>query len=431
MKRQCESWMRTGVAMALAISGSACGGMAIQSSGADAQTRRSPGPYVEVARGHYLVRAGDCKSCHTARGGTPWAGGRAIPTPFGVIYSTNITPDPATGIGDWSFEDFYRSMHDGVARDGHHLYPAFPYPWFTRLSRSDVHAIKVYLDTLTPVRQRDVPNELPWPFSMRGVMAVWNKLYFDASTYQPDPKRSAQWNRGAYLVRGAGHCGACHGDKNFAGATDMEHPFQGGMAEHVYAPDLTGSKRTGLGGWSVADIVEYLGTGSNRITSAAGPMAEVVRMSTQYLSADDRRAIAVYLKSLPAAHVREHDAQDKNNIDNTVMRAGKAVYVDDCQGCHMDGGNGIPGVFPPLHDSSAIVVDKPQTLIQAVLEGAQIPPTRVKPTGLRMPAFDRKLSNAEIADVLTFIRNSWGNHAGAVSEDAVGHLRGTLGGSPQ
>ncbi|HET8555136.1 MAG TPA: cytochrome c [Rhodanobacteraceae bacterium] len=430
MKLRRRPWARIGIAVVLALLIGACSGMTAQPSDADAQTRRSPGSYVEVTRGHYLARIGDCKSCHTAKGGKPWAGGRAIPTPFGVIYSTNITPDPATGIGDWSFEDFYQSMHEGVARDGRHLYPAFPYPWFTRLSRDDVHAIKAYLDTLTPVRQRDVPNELPWPFSMRSVMAVWNKLYFDAGTYQPDPGHSAEWNRGAYLVRGVGHCGACHGSKNFAGATDMDHPFRGGMAEHVYAPDLTGSRRTGLGNWSVADIVEYLGTGSNDITSAAGPMAEVVRMSTQYLSASDRRAIAVYLKSLPAARTREHGAQDENDIDASVMRSGKAVYIDDCQGCHMDGGKGIPGVFPPLRGSSAIVADKPQTLIQAVLEGARIPPTRAKPTGLQMPAFDRKLSNAEIADVLTFIRNSWGNHAGAVSEGTVGDLRDTLGSTP-
>ncbi|HET6587922.1 MAG TPA: cytochrome c [Oleiagrimonas sp.] len=429
MNKPRKPWIRLGVATALATSGSSCASMPIQSS--SPQARRSPGSYVEVTLGRYLARAGDCQSCHTARGGIPWAGGRAVPTPFGVIYSTNITPDPATGIGDWSFEDFYRSMHEGVARGGRHLYPAFPYPWFTRLSRSDVRAIKVYLDTLKPVRQRNVPNELPWPLSMRSAMAVWNKLYFDAGAYQADPKQSAQWNRGAYLVRGAGHCGACHSSKNFAGATDMQHPFRGGMAEHAYAPDLTSSKRTGLGHWSVADIVEYLGTGSNDITSAAGPMAEVVKMSTQYLSTDDRRAIAVYLKSLPASRTQDEDASSSDNIDDAVMRAGKAVYVDDCQGCHMDEGKGIPGVFPPLRGSSAIVVEKPQTLIQAVLEGAQIPPTHAKPTGLTMPAFDRKLSNAEIADVLTFIRNSWGNHAGAVSEGAVGDMRDTLGNSPE
>lgn len=423
MKPPHKSWIRIGIAIAVLFC-SACGAIVIASSGP--QARRGPGPYVEVTRGHYLVRAGDCKSCHTAEGGKPWAGGRAIPTPFGVIYSTNITPDPSTGIGNWSFEDFYQALHNGIARDGHHLYPAFPYPWYTRISRDDAHAIKAYLDTLTPVRQRATPNELPWPFSMRSVMAVWNKLYFDAGSFQPDPKKSAEWNRGAYLVRGLGHCGACHTSKNFAGASDQDHPYHGGMAEHVYAPDLTSDKRTGLGNWSVQDIVEYLGTGSNDITSAAGPMAEVVHMSTQYLSTADRHDIAVYLKSVPSAHPNKAADKDHENIDKDTMRAGQAVYVDDCQGCHMDEGKGLPGVFPPLRNASVIVADKPQTLIQAVLEGAKIPPTKAKPTGLQMPAFDRKLSNAQIADVLTYIRNSWGNHASAVSEGSVGDLRNTL-----
>lgn len=395
---------------------------------ADAMHRTSAGPYVAITHGRYLARAGDCKDCHTAKGGKPWAGGRAVPTPFGVIYSTNITPDPSTGIGNWTYKDFYRAMHSGVRRDGSKLYPAFPYPWFTKLSRRDVYDLKAYLDTLTPVYQRNLPTELPWPMSMRSVMTVWNKMYFDAGTFHADPKQSAQWNRGAYLVRGIGHCGACHTSKNFAGASDMDDPFHGGMAEHVFAPDLTDDERTGLGKWSVKDIVEYLGTGSNDITSAAGPMAIVVRMSTQYLTQSDRRAIAVYLKSVPDAHP-QRDVAD-NDIDEHIMQAGKAVYIDNCQGCHMDDGKGLEHVFPPLRSSSAILAAQPQTLIQAVLEGAKIPATQAKPTGLAMPAFDRKLSDAQIADVLTYVRNSWGNHAGAVSAGTVGDLRKTLNTGP-
>lgn len=428
MNVPCKPRIRIGAgALAAALALGACSSPGPDARGR-AMHRTSAGPYVSVTRGRYLARLGDCKDCHTAKGGEPWAGGRAVPTPFGIIYSTNITPDPSTGIGNWTYRDFYRAMHAGVSRDGSNLYPAFPYPWFTHMTRRDVYDLKAYLDTVTPVHQRKPDNKLMWPLGYRTVMTVWNRLYFDAGTYQPDPDKSAQWNRGAYLVRGIAHCGACHTGRNFAGASDMSDPFQGGMAEHVFAPDLTSDPRTGLGNWSVDEIVEYLGTGSNDITSAAGPMATVVHMSTQYMSKSDRQAIAVYLKSIPAAHP-EREAAD-NHIDESIMRAGKAVYVDNCQGCHMDDGKGLKHVFPPLRGSSAILAAKPQTLIQAVLAGAKKPATKAKPTGLAMPAFDRKLSNAQVAHVLTYIRNSWGNHASAVSPGTVGSMRDTSSSTP-
>jgi mono/diheme cytochrome c family protein len=389
-----------------------------------ADSRHSAGPYASISRGRYLVRAGDCKACHTADGGQPFAGGRAVPTPFGTIYSTNITPDNDTGIGRWDGDDFYRAMHNGIDRQGNHLYPAFPYPSYTKLSRDDVRAIKAYLDTVKPVRQRPTPNELPWPMSMRSMMAVWDGLYFDAGTYRSNPKQSAQWNRGAYLVQGLGHCGACHTHKNFAGATDDDHPLRGGYAEHVYAPSLIGNRRDGLGGWSADDIVEYLATGSNKESTAAGPMVEVVEQSTQYLSQPDLRAIAVYLKSLPGN--KDDSRTDDRAGDDDTMKRGAQLYVDNCDGCHLRDGSGEPNVFPPLRASSAIQAAKPETLIQVVLQGYASPATGPKPTGLAMPAFSDKLSDADIADVLTYIRNSWGNHAGAVSSDDVGDLRKTL-----
>ena len=233
-----------------------------------------------VARGRYLVKAGDCGACHTARNGQPFAGGRAVPTPFGIIYSTNITPDKDTGIGEWSRDDLYRAMHEGIDRAGNHLYPAFPYPWYTQVTRDDVDDIKAFLDTLPAVRQVDRESELPWPLNQRASIAAWNALYFDADTFVADASHSAQWNRGAYLVRGLGHCGACHTDKNFAGAVDKDKPLQGGMGENACAPALTGGMRDGLGGWTVADIAEYLKTGSNAKSAAAGPMAEVIAQST-------------------------------------------------------------------------------------------------------------------------------------------------------
>ncbi len=390
--------------------------------------RMGPGASVRVERGRYLVAAGDCVACHTAKNGKPFAGGRPVPTPFGVIYSTNITPDPDTGIGRWNNDDFYRAMHEGIDRQGKHLYPAFPYPWYTRISRDDVLSIKAYLDTLTPVRQRAPANELPWPMSVRGAIAVWNGLYFDDGTFQADPDKSAQWNRGAYLVRGLGHCSACHGPKNFAGATDNDHPLSGGHAEHAYAPDLGGDKRDGLGDWSEQEIVDYLATGRNDRTAAAGPMAEVVEQSTQHLTSSDLHAIAVYLKSQPAGDGEDDEAH--HDVDKGVLTAGASVYVDNCMGCHLQDGSGQRGAFPPLRDSAPIRAQSADTLINVILQGSAIPSTPREPTGLRMQGFADHLSDTEIANVATYIRNTWGNHASAVSPGAVHDMRENLRSMP-
>ena len=387
--------------------------------------RMSPGPWGEISRGRYLVRAGDCEACHTAPNGKPFAGGRAIPTPFGTIYSTNITPDLDTGIGRWTDEDFYRAMHEGIDRQGHRLYPAFPYPWYTKLSRDDVLSIKAYLDTLAPVRQVHRRNELPWPLDQRGLMAMWNGMYFEEGTYRPDPKRSAQWNRGAYLVEGLGHCGACHSDKNVAGATDMDDPFTGGFAENAYAPSLAGGARDGLGRWTAQDIVQYLGTGRNGRTAAAGPMAEVIEQSTQYLSKPDLEAIATYLMSLPASKDATVAAIDKGTLSR-----GAALYVDNCEGCHLEQGKGEIGAFPPLRQSSAVQAASADTLVGVILDGAHIPSTTAEPTGLAMQGFADHLSDTQIADLATYVRNAWGNHAPAVDADDVADLRKTLRQSP-
>ncbi len=401
---------RIPVVVALAL---LAGFVAIRSAHADSA-------YSTIQRGLYLVRAGDCAACHTADGGKPFAGGRAVPTPFGILYSTNITPDKDTGIGNWTASDLYRAMHTGISRNGTHLYPAFPYPWYTRVTAADVLAIKAYLDTLEPVRQPDRPNQLPWPFDVRGLLGVWNSMYFDPGTFQSDPKKSESWNRGAYLVNGLGHCGACHTKKNFAGAADSDKPFRGGHGENAYAPNLTGDLRDGLGGWTGAEITEYLKTGSNDKSSAAGPMAEVVDHSTQYLSDADLDAIATYLKSFQ--RIRKDD--DKSRVtDNDETRHGAAIYADDCSGCHMVHGEGLAHVFPPLKGSAAIQAQQPDTLMRVVLGGAKVPATNVKPTGFAMPAFEDKLDDADIADVLTYIRTAWGNRASSVSTGAVADMR--------
>jgi len=378
--------------------------------------------YSTIERGRYLVNAGDCASCHTAEGGKPYAGGLAVPTPFGTIYSTNITPDPATGIGKWSEQDFYKAMHDGIRRDGKHLYPAFPYPWFTKVSRADVHAIKAFLDTVTPVRQQNKPTELPWPLSVREVMAGWNKLYFHEGAFKPDHKKSEQWNRGAYLVEGLGHCGACHTDTNLLGAPKTADKLKGGdFGEHWYAPGLTSNLRDGLGGWSAAEIVEYLKTGANAKSAAGGPMAEVVKNSTQYLSDVDLNAIAVYLKDVPAEQARA--AAKTTDIDKQAWSRGEALYVDNCTGCHMENGAGVAQIFPSLKGSSAVQAKLPDTVTHILLAGAKTAATPGKPTGFAMPAFARKLDDKEVADLVNYIRNAWGNHSSLTNQNAVSKVR--------
>ena len=376
--------------------------------------------YTTIERGRYLVNAGDCASCHTDQGGQAYAGGLALPTPFGIIYSTNITPDRVTGIGNWSEEDFYRAMHNGIRRDGKHLYPAFPYPWFTKVSQDDVSAIKAFLNTLTPVRQENRPTKLVWPLNEREVMAGWNELYFRDDAFVEDPKKSEQWNRGAYLVEGLGHCGACHTATNVLGAAKTTQNLKGGdFGEHWYAPSLTGHLRHGLGEWSAAEIVEYLKTGANSKSAAAGPMAEVVKNSTQYLSDSDLNAIATYLKDFPV----EKTATQAAEIDKQALSRGEALYVDNCTGCHMENGEGLTEVFPSLKASSAVQATLPDTVIHVVLAGAKAAATPSKPTGLAMPAFDRKLDDKQIADLVNYIRNAWGNHASQTDAGAVSKIR--------
>jgi mono/diheme cytochrome c family protein len=388
------------------------------------------GSHAEIERGRYLEAAGDCAACHTDEGGRPFAGGLPVPTPFGTIYSTNITPDGETGIGNWTSDEFYRAMHEGMAPGGKHLYPAFPYPWYTKLSRQDVDAIRSYLATLAPVRQENKPTELPWPFSMREVMAGWNTLYFKEGTFQSNPQKSAEWNLGAYLVEGLGHCGACHSPKNFAGAPKHDKAFQGGYGENWYATSLGGDLHDGLGQWTEQDIIEYLKTGANRRAAAFGPMAEVVHDSTQHLDEKDLHAMAVYLKDLPPHESTTHPpattADNGSKADADRLARGRGIYIDDCAGCHMDNGEGIAGVFPPLKSNNVVQSKDPETVVHIILSGETTAVTQKNPTGLAMPAFDWKLDDAQIADLVTYLRSAWGNRGDPVSGDKVADTRKTL-----
>ncbi len=379
----------------------------------------STSEHAAIERGRYLVAAGDCAACHTAEGGKPFAGGRPVPTPFGTIYSTNITPDRETGIGEWSPEDFYRAMHEGKDKQGRHLYPAFPYPWYTKLAREDVDAIKAYLDALPPVRQENRKTALPWPLSVREVMAGWNELFFKEGEYQPDSSQSAQWNRGAYLVEGLGHCGACHTPKNALGGPKRHRTLEGGYGENWYATSLTKDVRDGLGNWSLDEIVQYLKTGSNAKGAATGPMAEVVENSTQHLSEADLRAIATYLKSVPEQKQKAKGPGD----DRQRLARGEAIYIDQCAGCHMENGEGQRNAFPPLRGNAVVQSKDPDTMLHMVLAGARVAATRGNPSGLAMPAFDWKLTDQDVADLATYLRGAWGNRAAPVPASDVKKVR--------
>jgi mono/diheme cytochrome c family protein len=375
-----------------------------------------------AGRGAYLVTLGDCMPCHTARVEEPFAGARPINTPFGMIYSANITPDRQTGIGGWTDEQFYRALHQGIRADGAHLYPAFPYPYFTRMSRADTDAIYAYLMTLKPLRKTTPPNKLPFPFNIRGLIGVWNALNFTEGQFQPNAMKSAEWNRGAYIVTGPGHCGACHTPKNLLGGDERDKGLSGGNLDNWFAANLTQDRRSGIDAWTVDDIVGYLKNGRNARATASGSMQEVAIYSTSHMSDADLTAIATYLKDQTAGGGdREAPAPQM-----AAMRAGEAIFVDVCTACHRSEGKGVPEFFPPLQGDASVQSRDPTTIIRIVLQGSQSPPTDGRPTPLSMPAFAWKLDDQQIADVVSYIRNSWGNRAPAVQKSAVSDLRKDL-----
>lgn len=374
-----------------------------------------------IRRGRYLTIAGDCVSCHTRAGGAPFEGGLGLQTPFGVIYSPNLTSDAATGIGDWTPDQFYRALHEGIAPGGRHLYPALPYPHFTLVSRPDADAILAFLKTV-PARHYEQPaNRLPFPIDIRAGMIAWNALNFTPRTFQSNPAQSAAWNRGAYLVEGLEHCGACHTPRTLLGAENNGHAFQGGVLDHWLAPDLTGNMRTGLGRWSVRDLVEYLKTGRNGQSNAAGPMAEVVTYSTSLLSDDDLMAIATYIKSL-----RSSSSPASAAPDALAMSAGGAIYDDACTACHRVQSKGQPRMFPPLAGSAVVQQRDPTSVIHLILASARTGPTLSRPSTQSMPSFAWKLDDQQIADVGTYVRNSWGNRGEPISVSEVAKLRRQL-----
>lgn len=378
----------------------------------------------QVERGAYLARAGNCAGCHTdhANGGALYAGGRAIETPFGAVYASNLTPDPATGLGRWSAQAFRRALRHGLSRDGRLLAPAFPYPNYTLLTEADADALYAYLRTLAPVPQPNRPADLRFPYGSQAALAVWRALFFRPGGFEPQAERSAAWNRGAYLVRGLAHCAACHAERNALGGARAALEAGGGLlaGEAWYAPALNAAHEAGVADWSAQEVVDLLATGASARGNTLGPMAEVVYRSTQHLRPDDLHAMAEYLRALPPAPAPRPRMPPR---DETSAARGERLYGKHCAGCHGDDGQGAPDLPLPLAGRRGAVMDPPANAIRLLLNGGYLPSTAGNPRPLGMPPFVHQLGDAEIADVLTYVRSAWGHRAAPVSTLDVLRLR--------
>ena len=381
-----------------------------------------------VARGAYLAKLGNCMACHTERGGAPFAGGRAIDTPFGTVYAGNLTPDAATGLGEWSPAQFWRALHNGRSRDGRLLYPAFPYPNYTLVTRAASDAIYDYLRSVSPAKRANTPHALRWPYSTQAALAVWRALYFTPGEYQADRTQSEPWNRGAYLVGGLGHCGACHTARNALGASSDMMDLSGGLIpmQNWYAPSLASPREASVADWEPAQIVKLLHTGLAPRGTVLGPMAEVVLQSTQHLAASDLQAMAVFLKALPQAKSEAAPAPAAVMSTQMAARGGK-LYEQHCAQCHGDRGEGVPGAYPALAGNRAVTLPVTANLVQVLLGGGFAPATAGNPRPFGMPPYATVLNDADMAAVISHIRAAWGNNASAIGEFDVAQQRGGTG----
>ena len=404
----------------------AAASLALSTGPAAAQTSSAKADAATIAKGEYLARVGDCIACHTLPGGRLFAGGLAMPTPFGTLYTTNITPDPETGIGKWTADQFYQLMHNGRLPDGGLIYPAMPFASYTKVTRADSDAIFAYLTTVPPVRQADRPNDLRFPYNNRALILGWRTLFFTEGEFKPDPKQSPEWNRGAYLVEGLGHCGMCHTPINALGGSSEEQAFEGGLIpmQAWYAPSLTSNKEAGLGDWSLEEIVALLKNGVSSRGAVYGPMAEVVYDSLQYLTDEDVRAMAIYLKSLgqgsPPAPPASTIPTEQGSL---LLSLGRVIYEAHCKGCHGANGEGKPPAYPPLADNQSIEMASAVNSIRMVLNGGYPPGTSGNPRPYGMPPFAQTLSDNEVAAVVSYIRTAWGNSGTPVTAAQANQLR--------
>ena len=367
-----------------------------------------------IARGEYLARAGNCMGCHTTTGGAEFAGGRGVATPFGVVFAPNITPEARTGIGNWSVDEFWRSLHHGRSKDGRLLYPAFPYPSFTHVSREDSDALYAFLRSVPAVERANTPHALRFPYSTQAALAVWRALYFRPGGFELDTGQSTEWNRGKYLTQGLGHCAACHSGRNPLGGSSLSAQFGGGlMADGAWhAPSLASPGQAGVQRWPREQVVRLLKDGVSAHASVSGPMAEVVFNSTQYLTEQDLDAMARYLATI--AVIEEPPARQRP-ASAEMMAAGTKVYEQHCAACHGDRGQGVSGMYPALAGNRAVTLASHINLVQQIRRGGFLPTTAGNPQPFGMPPYGQILNNDEIAAVATFLRQSWGNAAAPVS----------------
>jgi mono/diheme cytochrome c family protein len=410
----------------------------------DALRPASPAPSsnmldpARIERGQYLARAGNCIACHTARGGADMAGGRRIDTPFGSVFSSNLTPDPATGIGQWHSDDFWRALHHGRSKDGRLLTPAFPYNHTSVIHRQDSDDLLAWLQSLPPIQREQPAHTLVWPVGTQAALAVWRTLFFKPTPFQADASQSAQWNRGAYLVQGLGHCAACHSPRNALGASAAVNDLSGGLMPVVnwYAPDLGNDRETGLASTPLPEIVRLLRTGTSASAQTSGPMAEVVQHGTQHMSDTDLQAMAVYLQS-QAQQSLTQAAQEKpptrrHSVNPNVADRGLKTYERHCAQCHGEQGQGITTTsghmaYPALAGNRAVQLRDPTNLVQMVLYGGYSPSTAGHPRPFGMPPLVLELDDKDIAAVLTHLRTQWGNTGEEVTPLQVNRIRASQG----
>lgn len=394
-----------------------------------------------IAQGEYLARAGDCTACHTVAGGKDFGGGLAIASPMGVIYSTNISPDPKAGIGEYTEQEFADAVRKGVRRDGKNLYPAMPYPDYRGVTDADIHALYVYfMKGVQPVAEKAPETSLMFPFSQRWGMWFWNKAFTEDKPFTPLPTAPEELNRGKYLVETLGHCGSCHtprgiGMQEKALNESNSHYLAGGELNGWPVPALRGMPT-----WSVKDITDYLATGRNDFASVGGEMTGVVEHSMQHMNDADLQAIARYLKSLPAdVPVKNRRAAVDQETQKTAdfltqghdLNAGQMLYMNNCEACHWTDGNGAKGIFPRLNGGDIVTADNPTGLINIILQGAQTPSTPKAPSVMAMPGFSGRLSDEQVAQLATFVRSGWSNDAPAVSAKEVKKVRESLSADKQ
>ncbi|NNU16143.1 c-type cytochrome [Parvularcula sp. ZS-1/3] len=375
-------------------------------------------------RGAYLATAANCVSCHTAPGGEAFAGGLSFETPFGLVYSTNITPDEATGIGSWTYEAFERSMRKGIGDGGEHLYPVFPYTSFAKITPEDMKALFAYFQSLDPVESRPLSNDMQFPFDQRWMLGGWKLLFMEGGTYEPDMAQTEKWNRGAYLTQALAHCAACHSPRNSFGAKKAGQELSGGIYMDKVpsgdnrkwsAPNLT-SAQSGIGHWTAEELVAYLKVGKNTHAAMFGPMNEVIGNSTRYLTTTDLEAMATYFKSLPpvAAAARAQQASaDK-------LGRGQTIYNIHCGTCHMPTGLGAPETGATLAGSPIVQAEDPASLLNVIIYGPELPDPW-PPIGDwgQMPSFNDTLKDDEIAALASYMRQEWGHQAGEVTIEHV------------